>query len=144
MNHSTDSIAAIITECKTIAIVGFSPKPERPSHGVAQYLQRHGYRIVPINPGLSGTQQLGETCYANLTEAADAIKQEGGQIEMVDCFRRSEAIDQLADEAIAIGARCLWMQLGVINSTAAGKARAAGLAVVVDRCTKIEHAVLFA
>jgi predicted CoA-binding protein len=104
-------------------------------------MQAHGYRIVPVNPG--ATEILGERAYPSITAAAQALATEGRGIDMVDCFRRSEDIPPLADEAIAIGARCLWLQLGVVNEAAAAKARAAGLEVVMDRCVKIEHARLF-
>lgn len=142
MDHSADTIPVILSQCRTIAIVGFSVKPERPSHYVAEYLQQHGYRIVPVNPGLSGTRQLGEICYASLSEAAESLRKEGIRIDIVDCFRRSETIEPIAEEAIAIGARCLWLQLGVVNEEAEAIACAAGLAVVMDHCIKIEHAGL--
>lgn len=132
-------IPTLLFQCRTIAVVGLSVKANRPSHEVAQYMQSHGYRIVPVNPTYAGTYILGEYCYASLAEAARAVAKEGGKIDLVDCFRKSDAIAPSADEAIAIGARCLWMQLGVINEEAAAKAAAAGLAVVMDRCIKIEH-----
>ncbi len=132
-------IPALLKQYRTIAVVGLSNKPERPSHEVAHYMQRHGYRIVPVNPSYAGSQILGEECHANLSEAAAALKQQGAAIEIVDCFRKSDAIPPIADEAIAIGARCLWLQLGVSNEAAAAKAKAAGLQVVEDRCIKIEH-----
>jgi predicted CoA-binding protein len=102
-------------------------------------LQEQGYRIVPVNPSHEGTRILGQYCYATLGEAAAALEQEQRKIDIVDCFRRSEAILPIAAEAVAIGARCLWMQLGVINDEAATKAEGAGLTVVMDRCIKIEH-----
>jgi predicted CoA-binding protein len=104
---------------------------------VAEYLQRAGYRIVPVNPAYAGKEVLGEPCYASLTEAAAALSPE--KIGIVDCFRRSEDIVPVAQEAIAIGAPVLWMQQGVINEEAAALARGAGLQVVMDRCLKIEH-----
>lgn len=135
MSQEHDPIDAVLKDSKTIAVVGLSSRPERPSHGVAEYLQGHGYRIVPVNPTYAGTHILGEACYATLGEAVRAV----GRIDIVDCFRKSEGIMPVAAEAIAIGARCLWMQLGVVNEDAANKARAAGMLVVMDRCIKIEH-----
>ena len=126
----------ILGTCRTIAVVGLSPQWHRPSFFAAKYMQEHGYRIVPVNP--SAQEILGEKCYPSVTEAARHER-----IDMVDCFRRSEDIPPIADEAIAIGAKCLWLQLGVINEAAAAKARAAGLDVVMDRCVKIEHARQF-
>lgn len=132
---SQDPISAILKDSKTIAVVGLSAHPERPSHGVAEYLQEQGYRVVPVNPSYAGTHILGELCYATLSEAARAV----GEIDIVDCFRKSDSILPIAEEAIAVGARCLWMQLGVVNDDAARKAGAAGMLVVADRCIKIEH-----
>lgn len=126
----------ILGECRTLAVVGLSPQWHRPSFFAAKYMQAHGYRIVPVNP--SAQEILGERCYPSVTEAARHER-----IDMVDCFRKSEDIPPIAEEAIAIGARCLWMQLGVVNEAAAERARAAGLEVVMDRCVKIEHARLF-
>jgi uncharacterized protein len=131
----------ILATCKTIAVVGLSPQWHRPSFFAAKYMQVHGYRIVPVNPGAA--EILGERCYASVTDAAQALAAQGQKIDMVDCFRKSEDIPPIADEAIAIGAKCLWMQIGVVNEQAAAKARAAGLDVVMDRCVKIEHARLF-
>jgi predicted CoA-binding protein len=126
----------ILGTCKTIAVVGLSPQWHRPSFFAAKYMQAHGFRIVPVNPQAS--EILGETCYPSITAAAREHT-----IDMVDCFRKSADIPPLADEAIAVGAKCLWLQLGVIHAEAAAKARAAGLEVVMDRCVKIEHARLF-
>lgn len=131
----------ILGTCRTIAVVGLSPQWHRPSFFAAKYMQEHGYRIVPVNP--SATEILGERCYPSVTAAAAALAQEGRRIDMVDCFRRSADIPPIADEAIAIGARCLWLQIGVVDEASAAKARAAGLDVVMDRCVKIEHARLF-
>jgi len=142
MNPSTACISALFQEVRTIAVVGLSAKQDRPSHGVAAYLQRHGYRIIPVNPAYAGQHILGEHCYATLTQAKHALQETGVKINMVDCFRNSATIEPIADEAIAIGAQCLWMQLGVINEAAAVRAREAGLLVVMDRCTKIDHANL--
>ena len=135
------TLRRILGTCKTIAVVGLSPQWHRPSFFAAKYMQGHGYRIVPINP--SETEILGQRCYPNVTTAAEALAAHGQKIDMVDCFRKSADIPPIADEAIAIGARCLWMQIGVVHEAAAAKARAAGLEVVMDRCVKIEHARLF-
>src|SRR6187402_3547163 len=131
----------ILGSCKTIAVVGLSPQWHRPSFFAAKYMQAHGYRIIPVNP--AATEVLGERAYPSVSVAAEALAREGGKIDMVDCFRKSADIPPIADEAIAIGARCLWLQIGVVNEEAAAKARAAGLDVVMDRCVKIEHARLF-
>lgn len=138
---SIQTLRRVLAECRTIAVVGLSPQWHRPSHFVGKYLLAHGYRMVPVNP--VATQILGEPCYPDLQAAAAALKAQGIAIDMVDCFRKSEDIGPLADDAIAIGAKCLWMQLGVVNEDAAARARAAGLDVVMDRCVKIEHARLF-
>lgn len=135
-------VKEIIEESKTIAVVGMSSKPDRDSFIVAKYLQGHGYRVVPVNPTYAGTEILGEKVYASLQEAADALAADGQQIDVVDCFRKSDAIPPIAREAIAVRARCLWMQLGVENGAAADMASAAGLDVVMDHCIKIEHAAL--
>lgn len=129
----------VLARCRTIAVVGLSPRPERASHGVALYMQAHGYRIIPINPALAGQTLMGETCYASLTEAAAALATDNVDIEIVDCFRKSGEIGPIAEEAIAIAANCLWMQLGVVNQAAADAAEKAGLIVVMDHCIKIEH-----
>jgi uncharacterized protein len=123
----------ILQNCRTIAVVGLSPKPHRDSYRVANYMQSQGWRIIPVNP--NAREVLGEKAYATLSEAARAEK-----IDLVNCFRNSEDIPPLVDEAIAIGARAIWMQLGVVHERAAAKARAAGLQVVQDRCLKIDHA----
>lgn len=128
------SLRRILKENRVIAVVGLSANWWRPSYFAAKYMQEHGYRVIPVNPAYE--EVLGEKCYPSLS--AIPFK-----VDVVDCFRKSEEIGPLADEAIAIGARCLWMQLGVINPEAAAKARAAGLDVVMDRCVKIEHARLF-
>lgn len=131
----------ILAGCRTIAVVGLSPQWHRPSYFAAKYMQEHGYRIVPINP--SASEILGQRCHPSVTAAAEALAAEGARIDMVDCFRRSADIPPIAQEAIAIGAKCLWLQIGVIDAASAAKARAAGLDVVMDRCVKIEHARLF-
>ena len=139
--NSISELRRILGTCKTIAVVGLSPQWHRPSLFAAKYMQSHGYRIVPVNP--TATEILGERCYPSVTAAAEALAAQGTKIDMVDCFRKSEDIPPIANEAIAVGAKCLWMQIGVINEDAAAKARAAGLDVVMDRCVKIEHARLF-
>ena len=133
------SIAQILNESKTIAIVGLSNKPDRASYGVAEYLQGHGYQIIPVNPSYAGQTILGERVCATLQEAADTLATSGRRIDIVDCFRKSEDIPPIAREAIAVRAGCLWMQLGIENQAAADLARAAGLDVVVNHCIKIEH-----
>jgi predicted CoA-binding protein len=135
------TLRRILGTCKTIAVVGLSPQWHRPSFFAAKYMQAHGYRIVPVNP--AAAEILGEPSYPSVTAAAQALAAHGQRIDLVDCFRKSEDIPPIADEAIAIGAKCLWLQIGVIHEAAAAKARAAGLDVVMDRCVKIEHARLF-
>ena len=148
MPQTPDTIGTlrdVLTRCRTLAIVGLSPQWHRPSYFAAMYMQAHGYRVVPVNPLVAreGGCILGERAYATLREADAAVRAEGGRIDMVDCFRKSEDIPPLADEAVAIGARCLWLQLGVFNDAAAERAEAAGLQVIQNRCVKIEHARLF-
>ncbi|MGL4237973.1 CoA-binding protein [Tabrizicola sp.] len=123
-------IRDILTSVKTIALVGWSPKPDRPSHRVAAFLKARGYRVIPVNPGQAGQVALGETVVASLAEA--------GPVDMVDIFRRSEEAGAVADEAVALGAKVVWMQLGVVDEAAAERARAAGVQVVMDRCPAIE------
>ncbi len=127
---SDADIRDILTSVKTIALVGWSPKPDRPSHRVAEFLKRKGYRVIPVNPGHAGQQALGETVVATLAEA--------GQVDMVDIFRRSEEAGAVADEAVRIGAKVVWMQIGVVDEAAASRARNAGLRVVMNRCPAIE------
>ena len=138
MPDTTDipTLRRILRDSRRIAIVGISAEWHRPSYFVGKYLLEHGYVMVPVNPKYR--EVLGQPCYADLAAARAA-----GPIDMVDCFRKAEDIGPLADQAIAVGAKTLWMQLGVINSAAADKARAAGLEVVMDRCVKIEHGRLF-
>ena len=133
------SIAQILSDSKTIAIVGLSNKPDRASHEVAAYLQEQGYRIVPVNPSYAGESILGETVYGTLQEAADSLASSGQRIDIVDCFRKSEDIPPIARDAIAVRAGCLWMQLEIENQAAADLARAAGLDVVMNHCLIIEH-----
>jgi len=129
----------LLQQYRHVAIVGVSADPYRPSHFVAIYLQAEGYDIIPINPRYAGQTLLGKRVYATLTEAKEA----GEQIEVVDVFRRAENVPPIAEEAIAVGAKVLWLQLGIRNDAAAKKAQEAGLTVVQDRCMKIEHARFF-
>jgi uncharacterized protein len=134
MYDDIPTLRRILGENRTIAVVGLSADWFRPSYFAAKYMQEHGYRIIPVNPRYP--EILGEKCYSSLRDIPD-------QVGIVDCFRKSEDIPPIAEDAIAIGARVLWMQIGVINEAAAERARAAGLEVVMDRCVKIEHARLF-
>jgi hypothetical protein len=120
----------ILEECRTIAVVGLSSNPARPSYGVAAYMQRHGYRIIAVNP--QETEVLGQKCYARLEDVAE-------KIDCVDVFRRAEFVPAITDSAIAIGAKALWLQLGIVDDAAIERARAAGLLAVQDRCLLIEH-----
>jgi len=133
------TIAQILRDSKTIAIVGMSNKADRASNEVGAYLQQHGYRILPVNPSYAGETIHGETVHATLQEAADALASSGQRIDIVDCFRKSEDIGPIARDAIAVRAGCLWMQLDIENQPAADLARAAGLDVVMNHCIKIEH-----
>jgi predicted CoA-binding protein len=133
------TIPEILQETKTIAIVGLSDKPDRASNEVAAYLQSVGYRIVPVNPMIAGQKVHGETVYADLKSAADALHAEGVAIDVVDVFRKSENVPDIARDAIGVRAGTLWMQLGVENQAAADMASAAGLDVVMNHCMKIEH-----
>ena len=135
-SHATpERVARILNDCRTIAVVGLSPKPHRASFDVSRYMQAAGYRIIPVNP--NAVEVLGEKAYATLTDAALHEK-----IDLVNCFRNSEDIPPVVEEAIAIGARAVWMQLGVAHAQAAATAEAAGLLVVQDHCIKIDHRVL--
>ena len=132
MPDTDDQLRAILTTVKTIAVVGWSPKADRPSNGVARFLRKQGYRVIPVNPGQVGIDSgLGEPVRASLSDISDPV-------DMVDIFRRSEEVGPVVDEAIAIGAGVVWMQLGVINDVAAEVARKAGLQVVMNRCPAIE------
>ena len=133
-----------LKNCKNVAVVGLSNKPERPSHAVARYLQQHGFKIVPVNPTYTGQEILGEKVCATLHEAADVLAATGQRIDVVDCFRKAEEMPAVAREAIAVRAACLWMQIGVGNQVAADLASAAGLDVVMDQCMKAEHAAMAA
>lgn len=130
------SLRRILKICRTVAVVGLSAEWHRPSFFVAKYLQEHGYRVIPVNPRYAGGEILGEKVYASLAEIAEPV-------DMVDVFRRSEDVPPLAAQAVQIGAKCLWQQIGVHSAEADAIARAAGLDSVMNRCTKIEHARLF-
>ena len=125
----------ILRTYRTFAVVGLSPKPHRDSHIVARFLQEHGYRVIPVYPGVESI--LGERCYPALREVSE-------KVEVVDIFRRSDAVPPIVDDAIAVGAKVVWMQLGVIHEEAAEKARRAGLQVVMDHCPLIEYRRHFA
>lgn len=127
-------IRRILETHRVIAMVGLSPKADRPSYGVARYLLAHGYTVIPVNPGQS--EILGQRCHASLRDIP--VK-----VDMVDVFRRAEDVPPIAEDAIAIGAKSLWLQLGIVHQAAAEKAAAAGLDVVMDRCPKIEIPRLF-
>ena len=130
----SDKLRRILRTSKTIAVVGLSAQWHRPSFFAARYMQEHGYRVIPVNPGYDSI--MGEKSYKRLSEIPE-------KVDIVDCFRKSSEIPAIADEAIAIGAKVLWMQLGVENAEARRKAEAAGLAVVENHCVKIEHGRFF-
>ena len=135
MNHdfySDDYLRGILESVHTIAVVGASPKSDRPSHGVMRFLQRSGYRAIPVNPTSTGETINGERCRATLADI-------GEPVDMVDIFRRSEHAGAVVDAAIAIGAKVVWMQLGVRDDEAAARAEKAGLKVVMNRCPAIER-----
>lgn len=136
LRYSPEFLKEILTATKTIALVGASANTARDSNEVMQYLQRRGYRVIPVNPGLAGQQLLGETVYATLKDIPD-------KIDLVDVFRNSAAAGPICDEAIAIGTKYIWMQLGVTNEDGAARAEKAGLKVVMNRCPKIEIPQLF-
>ena len=122
-------IDKVLESCKTVAIVGLSPRPERDSNGVAAYIQEKGYRIIPVNP--SASEILGEKCYPNLASIPEPV-------DVVDIFRRSEEVPTIVADAIKIGARAVWMQKGVVSEEGASAAREAGLIVVMDECIECE------
>ncbi len=128
----------ILTTCKTIAMVGLSGNPMRPSHFAAIYMLAEGYEVIPVNPRYAGETILGQTVYASLGDIPPER-----EVDIVDVFRKPSDVPPVAKQAIAIGAKVLWMQLGVVNQEEAHKARTAGLEVVMDRCVKIEHARFF-
>ena len=125
-----DEIRKLLTNSKTIAVVGLSDSPLRPSHGVAAYMQTQGYRIIPVNPAVSTV--LGEKSYARLEDVPE-------KIDVVDVFRKADAVPEVVDAAIAVGAKVVWLQEGIVHNAAAEKARAAGLRVVQSRCMLKEH-----
>jgi len=129
-----NTLRRILRESRTIAVVGLSADWFRPSYFAAKYMQEHGYRVIPVNPKYP--EILGEKCYKSLRDIP-------GKVDLVDIFRKTQDVMPIAEEAIAIGAKVLWQQLGVRNEAAAAKARAAGLEAVMDRCVKIEHGRLF-
>jgi predicted CoA-binding protein len=126
-----DDIAELLSNARTIAVVGASDRPERPSYGVMKFLQEWGYRVLPVNPQITGEHVLGEFVWRELAQI-------GVPIDIVDIFRRSEMAGEAVDQAIFVGAKAVWMQLGVINEEAAARAEAAGLKVVMNRCPHIE------
>ncbi|MCU1334386.1 MAG: CoA-binding protein [Candidatus Angelobacter sp.] len=128
--HASDEIGELLKRTKTIAVVGLSDSPLRPSYGVSAYMQSHGYRIIPVNPTIKGS--LGEKAVASLSDVEE-------KIEMVDVFRRSEFVPDLVDEAILLKVPAIWLQEGVIHEEAAEKARKAGIFVVMDKCILKEH-----
>ncbi|HTV46023.1 MAG TPA: CoA-binding protein [Stellaceae bacterium] len=130
-DYSDAYLRDILTSARTIAVVGASPRRERPSHRVMAYLQRHGYRAIPVNPNAAGMIINGETCLAALADV-------GEPVDLVDVFRRSELAGDAVDAAIAIGAKTVWLQLGVRDDAAAARAEAHGLKVVMNRCPAIE------
>jgi predicted CoA-binding protein len=130
-----EDIADLLSSARTIAMVGASDRPNRPSHGVMNFLQDHGYRVLPVNPQITGEHVLGEFVWRELGQI-------GVPIDIVDVFRRPDAAGDAVDQAIVAGAKAVWMQIGVINEEAAARAEAAGLKVVMDRCPKIEIARL--
>ncbi|HJY82238.1 MAG TPA: CoA-binding protein [Candidatus Binatia bacterium] len=133
-NPSDMTIREILATPRTIAVVGCSPDPDRDSHRIAALLKAKGHKVIPVNP--SCREILGERCFASVRDIPEPV-------EMVDVFRRPQFVDQIADEAIAVGAKVLWLQLDVINEPAACKAQDAGLTVVMDRCPAIEYRRLF-
>ena len=128
---SDQDIAELLANTRTIAMVGASDRPDRPSYGVMKFLQSHGYRVFPVNPQITGEHVHGEYVWRELGQI-------GEPIDMVDIFRRPQAAGEAVDQAIAAGAKSVWLQIGVINEDAAARAEAAGLKVVMDRCPKIE------
>jgi len=128
---SDEDIRRLLEDTRTVALVGASDRPDRPSYGVMKALQDFGYRVLPVNPQITGEHVHGEYVWRDMAQIGEAI-------DMVDIFRRSDAVGPIVDEAIAVGAKSIWMQIGVINEDAAARAEAAGLKVVMNRCPKIE------
>jgi predicted CoA-binding protein len=131
-----NELRLILKESKTIAVVGLSANWYRPSYFAAKYMQEHGYKIIPVNPAYVGQEVLGERCYSSLEDIPESV-------DMVDCFRKSEDIEPIASQAVTIGAKIIWLQLGVKNESASEIASAAGMTYVENRCVKIEHGRLF-
>jgi hypothetical protein len=129
--ESDEQIAELLASTRTIAMIGASDRPDRPSYGVMKFLQDQGYRVLPVNPQITGEHVHGEYVWRDLSQI-------GEPIDLVDIFRRPQAAGEAVDEAIAAGARAVWMQIGVVNEEAAARAEAAGLTVVMNRCPKIE------
>ncbi len=133
--ESDEALRDILTRCRRFAVIIASPNPARPSHYVARYLLEHGYEVFPVNPGRPGREILGRPVVARLTDLPEPV-------DVVDVFRHPDAVAGIARDAVAIGAKVLWMQIGAVNTEAARIAEAGGLQVVADRCPKIEHARL--
>lgn len=133
----TDDMSRILATCRTVAVVGLSPKPARDSYRVSQYMQAHGWRVIPVNPVAAGSGAgiLGEPVYASLTDAARVEA-----IDLVDVFRNSEEVPPVVDEALALGLPAIWLQLGVSHELAMARAKAAGMLCVQNRCLMVEHA----
>jgi predicted CoA-binding protein len=134
----SDAIAELLTRAKTIAVVGLSSNPLRPSHGVTAYMQSHGYRIIPVNPRID--ECLGETAYASLLDVSEKVPE---KIDIVNIFRRPEFVEEIVDEAIQLKVPAIWMQEEIVHEKAAEKARQAGIFVVMDRCILKEHHARF-
>jgi hypothetical protein len=134
--NDLDPIRSLLTSARTVAVIGCSADPQRDSHRVAAYLQRAGYRVIPVNPGLD--ELLGERCYSDLASIPEEIG-----IDIVDVFRRPEHVPPVAEQAIARGARALWLQLGITHPDAERRASEAGLQVIANRCLKVEHQLRF-
>jgi len=135
--NEPDLARSLLRSARTIAVVGYSEKPDRPSNSVSAYLRRQGYRVIPVNPALRGATVDGEQAYDRLVDIPTSES-----VDLVDVFRRGEFLDGVVDDAIAAGATAIWFQLDLGNEAAALRAEAAGLAVVWDRCTAIEHRLI--
>ncbi len=129
-NAPDDVIAKVLREAKTIAVIGLSPKEDRPSHYVSAYMKDAGYKIIPVNPGQ--TELLGEKCYKSLSDVPDPV-------DIVDIFREPSAVPEIVDEAIKKKAKAVWMQLGIVHNDSAKRAQAAGLTVIMNKCIMVEH-----
>ena len=134
--NTINELTRILRACRTIAVVGLSAEWHRPSHFASKYMQSHGYAVVPVNPRYAGSEIIGQRVYGDLAEIPFAV-------DMVDVFRRTDDALPIAHQAVAIGAKCLWQQIGVVNQEADALVREAGMDSVMDRCVKIEHARLF-